>query len=101
MSALPKGAAQDSLARDEQTQEKKKTVGWGSPGPLGGRMSLGMRAVPPGIRETCVTRENQADHEGLRKSEAGALSSDSCSAFHQLASPDLSLLLYKVGDIKA
>lgn len=69
--------------------------------PLGDRVSLGMHAMPPGIRETCVTRENQADHEGLRKSEAGALSSDSCSAFHQLASPDLSLLLYKVGDIKA
>ena len=60
-----------------------------------------MHAVPPGIRETCVTRENQADHEGLRKSEAGALSPDSCSAFRQLASPDLSLLLYKVGDMKA
>ena len=65
------------------------------------RMGLRMRAVPPGIRETCVTRENQADHERLRKSEAGALSPDSCSAFRQLASPDLSLLLYKVGDIKA
>lgn len=42
----------------------------GESGPLGDRVSLGMHAMPPGIREINA-RENQADHEGLRKSEAG------------------------------